>query len=461
MNRLLKFCVAALASVSAPAVAQQAWQLDPAFAGGRVTVPFDLGDGDTDLAIKVLLYPPSMGSKVLLVGQSTATGTAGVRVTLARLLANGALDPSFGAGTGKVAKDACMDQVRDAAFDSQFRIVVVGDTRCSGNASTDVGVLRFTESGADDTSFSGDGGLGFKFKPDFDGRDRGHAVLVLADDSLLVAGGYKFPSVESGYVQRVSSSGVVAATDPGQTFSGSSERRIIAGISAPNNKSLWLIQVDDPLNSPGAIWRIDNSSLQRDTSFEASTGERLLVNSAAAGYSACPGAVSGSHTVTAMVRFGSTIKVFGYASGAPTRSFFAGVDESDGLVRKYGCLDIGTSPVEFQARTAAVSSDSNTVYLGGNCGSPNNFCLWRLARRAGDVRELQPDLSFSAGAPASTSFTAGSGQTPASIAFSLAHADGQTVLAGYRVFNSADLDFAAARFGAFNTGLFSNGFEGN
>jgi hypothetical protein len=107
-----------------------------------------------------------------------------------------------------------MDQVRDAAFDSQFRIVVVGDTRCSGNASTDVGVLRFTESGADDTSFSGDGGLGFKFKPDFDGRDRGHAVLVLADDSLLVAGGYKFPSVESGYVQRVSSSGVVQQRAP-------------------------------------------------------------------------------------------------------------------------------------------------------------------------------------------------------------------------------------------------------
>lgn len=460
MRYLNTLALPALLCLSAPLAAQQAWQLDISFGGsGRLAVPFDLGGGDTDIAVKVLAYPPSMGGKLLLVGHSThASGSK--RVTLARLLADGSLDSSFGIG-GKVAKDACMSQVRDAAFDSQYRIVVVGDTSCSGNATQDAAVVRFTANGADDTSFAGDGGINLKFKPNFDGQDSGHAVLVLDDDSLLIGGGYKSTSRETGMVQRVLANGTVAAGEPAQTVSASHDRRVIAGLRAANGKSVWLIQDNSTMNSPGAFWRIDNSSLQRDTSFEPSTGERGIVTSAASGYSACPGALTGSHVVTSLTRVGSTLKAFGYANGSPVRAFFAGVDESDGAVRKYGCLDIGGSPVRFIAQSAATSADGRLVYLAGSCNSPSNLCLWRLSPRTADLRELQPDVSFNAGAPASASFLASPGVTPTSEGLSLVHSNGQSVVAGYRHYVNADTDFAVARFGAFSATLFRNGFEAN
>lgn len=68
-------------------------QLDAAFGdGGRVTLAFDLGGGNDDAASAVLLH----GDRIVLAG--TAAQVTGTDMAVARFLADGSPDPSFGIG---------------------------------------------------------------------------------------------------------------------------------------------------------------------------------------------------------------------------------------------------------------------------------------------------------------------------------------------------------------------------
>jgi len=434
-----------------PLVQAAEWNLDTTFGGnGRQTLAFDAGGTLTDRIVKILRYPDSLSGKYVAVGSASLPG-GGIGIALARFNADGALDSTFGSA-GKILKDACMTAVTNAAFDSSFRIVVVGTTSCSGNATTDAAVIRFTPTGADDTSFAGDGGLALKFNPASDGNDQAGAVLVLADDSLLVGGN---ASADSALIQKVSALGVPSALSAAQTFISAQPRRIVDVVLGQSNSSFWLIS--EPGQSPGGIWKINNATLGVDTAFSSNGGEVSLFVSSS---TSCGPATE--HRVSSLVRFGTRIYAFGFTTGASSRSFFIGHGENDGLLRKYGCLEQGTTPVNFTTLAAVGSADAGgSIYLAGSCGAPENFCLWRAVKADASATGFIPDTSFNGGNPVGVNFSAGSGQTPQSSAFSMVRHGSKTLLAGLRVFNlaSGDFDFALARFGTDNPEIFKNGFE--
>ncbi len=438
------------------------WDLDPAFGnGGRQTTAFDAGGPLTDRIVKILRYPDNLGGKYVAVGSASLAG-GGIGIALARFNADGTLDTTFGgfgSGPGKVLKDACMTEVTHAAFDSNFRIIVVGSTSCSGNATADAAVVRFTATGADDPSFAGDGGINVKFRPSFDVNDFGGAVLVLSDDSILIGGN---AAGNSAYVQKVSVSGVVSALAPAQTNSGANARKIVDVKLGQFNSSFWLIsEVEQTLNRPGAIWKINNATLGNDTAFSSFGGENDLVVSSNGGTFASCGE-GPEHRVSSLVRFGTRIYAVGFTASSVSRSFMVGFGENDGSVRTYRCLESGTTPVNFTALAAESSGDAGgSIYLAGSCGAPENFCLWRTVRSDAGSTSFIPDNSFNAGVPVSVSFSAGAGQAPQSGAYSMVRHGNKTVLAGLRVFNlaSGDFDFALARFGPDNPNIFQNGFE--
>ena len=441
-----------------PLVQAAEWDLDTTFGvGGKQTLAFDAGGTLTDRIVKILRYPDSLSGKYVAVGSATLPG-GGIGIALARFNADGTLDSTFGSA-GKILKDACMTAVTNAAFDSSFRIIVVGTTSCSGNATTDAAVIRFTATGADDTSFAGDGGLALKFNPASDGNDQAGAVLVLADDSLLVGGN---ASANSALIQKVSALGVPSALPAAQTNAFAQPRRIVDVVLGQSNSSFWLIsEIGQILNSPGAIWKINNATLGADTAFSSSGGESTVFVMANGGTFASCG-TGPEHRVSSLVRFGTRIYAFGFTTGASSRSFFMGFGENDGALRKYGCLEQGTTPVNFTTQAAVGSADAGgSIYLAGSCGAPENFCLWRAVKADASATGFIPDTSFNGGNPVSVSFSAGTGQTPQSSAFSMVRHGSKTLLAGLRVFNlaSGDFDFALARFGTDNPEIFKNGFE--
>ncbi len=446
--------LAIFAMVFSGATSATEWDLDTSFGSqGRQTVAFDAGGTNTDRIVKILRYPDSLNGLYVAVG-SASLANGGTGIALTRFLANGNIDTSFGTN-GKVLKDACMTQVNNAAFDSFYRIVVVGTTSCSGNATTDAAVVRFTSQGADDTSFAGDGGIGLKFRPSFDVNDRGSAVLVLADDSLLVGGN---ADGNSAYVQKVSVSGVVSPLSPAQNSSNAYVRKIVDVVPGPFNSSYWLVSnVGQASNNPGNIWKLNNATLGNDTTFSSIGGEQLIV----VPVSGTCGA-DAVHEVSTLVRFGTRIYAFGFTTGAVSNSFAVGVGETDGSVRVYRCLEQAGVAVNFTALAAVSSSDSNgSIYLAGSCGAPENFCLWRAVRADAGSTSFIPDTSFNGGVPVTVSFSAGTGQAPQSDAYSMVRHGNKTVLAGLRVFNlsSGDFDFALARFGTDSPNIFANGFE--
>lgn len=420
---------------------------------GKVTLPYDVAGTLTDRIVKVLRYPDNFGGKYVAVGTASIAG-GGIGIALARFNSDGSLDTTFGIN-GKVVKDACMSEVTHAAFDSNFRIVVVGTSPCSGNATTDVGVIRFTATGADDTAFAGDGGLAFKYTPDSDGNDKGGAVLVLSDDSLLIGGSKN----AAAWVQRVSSTGVVSALPAVQTNSSAFPRRVVDVLPGQANSSFWLYEeVGQTSISPGGIWKINNATLGNDTAF-ATDGDALITVSGGSG--SC--GTGPDHALSALVRFGTRIYAFGFTKGASGgETFMWGAGENDGSNRTYRCLETSGNRVNMTTMAVSPSSDAGgSIYLAGSAGSPENFALLRVVHTDAALRSFTPDLTFNNGLPVTVNFSAGSGQTPQSDAFSLVRHGNKSVLAGLRVYNlaSGDFDFAMARFGTDPPEVFANGFE--
>lgn len=433
------------------------WDLDTTFgSAGKVTVAFDQGGTLTDRIVKILKYPDGQGGKIVAIGSASLSPTV-IGIAMARFHPDGSIDTTFGIN-GRVVKEACMSEVTHAAFDSGYRIVVVGTTPCSGNGTTDVGVIRFTRDGADDTTFAGDGGLGMKFTPSGDGNDRGGAVLVMSDDSLVVGGN----KGNAAYIQKISSTGVISALASAQTNSGAYVRRVIDVVAGQANSSFWLIEDEGQNNNvPGTVWKINNATLGDDTTFSPD-GEVLIVTGIGGNPTGSCGDGS-EHRLSALVRFGTRIHAFGRTVGAAGgESFLWSAGENDSTIRTYRCLEIGGSPVNFSALAAQGSSDAGgSIYLAGSAGSPENFALYRVIKSDATSTSFIPDTSFANGLPVTTSFSAGAGQSQQSNAYSLWRHGSKSILGGLRVFNlaSGDFDFAIARFGTDPPEVFANGFE--
>jgi uncharacterized delta-60 repeat protein len=142
--------------------------------------------------------------------------------TLWRFTGSGALDTSFGSGTGIVqtsfpVEDGTTrwgDDFHAMAIDNTSRILAVGTSDfylVPGDSSTieyRVVLARYDQNGVPDPSFGTDGS-GRVWAPRVFGKDAPHAVTVQGDDRILVAGETYTPqnSQQQGVLWRLHSEG--------------------------------------------------------------------------------------------------------------------------------------------------------------------------------------------------------------------------------------------------------------
>jgi uncharacterized delta-60 repeat protein len=162
--------------------------VDTSFGGGIVTTPVDIGE---DYANAVAVQDDG---KVIVAGSSaTATGTW---VSLVRYQRDGSIDTSFG-NSGKVITPVGSkgnDSARAVAVQSDGKIVVAGSSEQAGTG-LDFALLRYNANGTLDTSF----GNGGKVVTDFGGdSDRAWALLIQADNKIVVGGEANFGSATTG-----------------------------------------------------------------------------------------------------------------------------------------------------------------------------------------------------------------------------------------------------------------------
>ena len=189
MSRATIACLAAgllslVPSFAASAWAQGAGALDPTFSGdGVVTTSIS---GHADGANAVVVQPDG---NVVAAG-SCLTGGTNTDFCLARYLADGTLDASFGTGgmvTTPVGSGS--DEANALVLQPDGKLVAAG--ACFNGASYDFCLARYDTSGNLDASF-GTGGIVSHLAGGF---SAGANALVLQPDGKLVAGGACYDSV--------------------------------------------------------------------------------------------------------------------------------------------------------------------------------------------------------------------------------------------------------------------------
>ncbi|MCP4104979.1 MAG: sulfatase-like hydrolase/transferase [Desulfobacteraceae bacterium] len=155
--------------------------LDASFGdGGKVVTDI----GSTDLAYDTVLHSDG---RIVLVGKSDVNG-ADTDFAVVCYDSNGNLDPAFGNG-GIVTTDigtGSIDSARGAAFQPDGKIVVVGETAATGDSDTDFIIVRYNSNGELDTTF----GNGGKIIADI-GTGTGDQAAkphILADGKIIVRG---------------------------------------------------------------------------------------------------------------------------------------------------------------------------------------------------------------------------------------------------------------------------------
>ncbi len=110
-------------------------------------------------------------------------------IAVARFTATGELDPDFGGGDGKVITDmgtGLSNSGSDLAVDTSDRIVVAGTVRREDPPDfSDFAVVRYTETGELDPTFDGDG----RVTTDLDGVTQSGRAVALDGTGRIVVGG--------------------------------------------------------------------------------------------------------------------------------------------------------------------------------------------------------------------------------------------------------------------------------
>lgn len=159
-------------------------QVDNAFSGGRVSVAFDRGGGDADLATSVAVAPDG---KIVVAGFSD--GVDSRDFALARLTSSGTLDTTFdldglvtvGFPFGTVSEAA----IAAVALQPDGKIVACGFARRASQATL-MAVARLNLDGSLDTTFSGDGRATVDFGP----LNTDCTALAVQPDGAVVLAGW-------------------------------------------------------------------------------------------------------------------------------------------------------------------------------------------------------------------------------------------------------------------------------
>jgi uncharacterized delta-60 repeat protein len=157
-----------------------------AFTGGARTLDFGLGSADESARAVVV---DAIGRTVVL--GTIGAGSSQPRLGVARFLADGSLDPGFGAGGLVVLNLPGLFEIAGLAIDAQGRIVYAGTFDIGSTLrGLDMFVGRLTESGAVDAGFGtpSTGRTGVGFNNAAGAADFAYALLVQPDEAILVAG---------------------------------------------------------------------------------------------------------------------------------------------------------------------------------------------------------------------------------------------------------------------------------
>jgi len=171
--------------------------LDPSFGvGGLVTTSFN---GD-DLADAVTYQ----GDKTVVVGYTSPDGGTTFNFALARYLANGALDPTFGSGGKVVTSFGGGYDFADAVLVHGDKIVVAGESRTGAGYNQFI-VARYNTDGSLDTSF----GTGGFTTTDFGFHYNAANGVAMMGDRIVAAGYAQGPTHLDFAVARYTSSGAL------------------------------------------------------------------------------------------------------------------------------------------------------------------------------------------------------------------------------------------------------------
>lgn len=186
------------------------WGIDDAASGARdLVVDRYESNGIPDATFgsngrMVIPVAPALGSvariavqtdgKILVAGTVTDADALvfGDLFFLARINADGTMDSSFGSGNGWVVTDLTPndDYARAIALQADGKILVAGHLNVGGDCCGYYGIVRYTETGALDASFGGQGGWPPGVSVYVIGEFGGGAkdLLVQPDGKILVAG---------------------------------------------------------------------------------------------------------------------------------------------------------------------------------------------------------------------------------------------------------------------------------
>ena len=158
--------------------------------GGKAAV--DFGGDDFGAAIV-----RQANGRILIAGRSTTAGAV-----VARLRANGAIDPDFGGGDGRVTVGG--GSLSAVLVQPDRKIIVAGNAGSSAMMT----VTRMRATGAPDTTFDGDGTATIDFGSLADVAND----AVLQSDGRIVVAGYTQATVSSPVVARLDANGSPDAT---------------------------------------------------------------------------------------------------------------------------------------------------------------------------------------------------------------------------------------------------------
>jgi uncharacterized delta-60 repeat protein len=180
--------------------------LDATFGGGDGVVTTAIGTVDQAFGMTI-----DASGRILVVGSAFATGTK-KDFAIARYDAGGTLDPTFGGGDGVVTTNfstGSYDEAFDVSVDATGRIVAAG-TSTSGTQS-DFAVARYLDDGSLDPSFDGDG----KVVTDVAGGADVANALAIAGGGVVVAGGAFTGATTDFAVVRYTDAGALDASFDG------------------------------------------------------------------------------------------------------------------------------------------------------------------------------------------------------------------------------------------------------
>ena len=391
--------------------------------GGKVITYFNIFADASDIALQT-------DGKIVVAGHDVAYNNG--PIALARYNTDGSLDASFGNG-GKVKTYVRQyDYAHRIAIQADGRIVVAGAACIYGPTIPticDFVVVRYTPTGALDTSFDGDG----KIIIDMGGLyDNAYDLVIQPDGKIVVVGGSGTSSSARNFafaVARLNSDGSLDAS-----FDGDGKVITSLGSFSDYGAAAVALQPDGKIVAAGqsgsgnfesadfALVRY-NSDGSLDASFD---GDGKVFTDLGNSYDDAEDvAIQPDGKIVATGGYFSRLGVVRYNTNGSLDDSFDG----DGIVNNYG----GSS--------VAIQSNGKIVAGGSGGGNGRNFLLERLNPNG------SLDTSFGTGGIVTTTFDDGSNPSSHGGVAGLAiQPDGKIVAAGSWGEDGEFAFFAIARY---------------